>query len=91
VSENTIGIKIDDHFTSITSDVVRVWFKIGDGPDDTASLCVMVRSVGHNNRVQIGMHALICDEVRKAVEAVVARPVLQLWTDIGTRQQGGGE
>lgn len=90
MSEGRILIKLDDEFTSITSDVVRVWFTIGDHPDDTASLCVMVRSVGHNNKVQLGMHVLICKEVRKALEAVVALPALEVWTEIDAAERGEG-
>ena len=70
--ETTIGIKIDDDFTSVTSDVARVWFTLGDRPDDAASVAILVRSVGKNNKVQIGFHQYIHDVVRKAVEAACA-------------------
>ena len=70
--ETTIGIKIDDDFTSVTSDVARVWFTLGDRPDDAASVAILVRSVGKNNKVQIGFHQYIHDAVRKAVEAACA-------------------
>lgn len=82
MSDGQIRISLDDDYTSTTTDVARVWFTLGEGPDDTASLCVMVRSVGRNNKVQKGMHTLMCAEVRKAVEAVVARPVLEVWTEV---------
>ena len=68
----TINLCIEDDATSVTSDVARVWFTLGDRPDDAASVAVLVRSVGKNNKVQIGFHQYIHDVVRKAVEAACA-------------------
>lgn len=78
-----IGVGFDDDFTSITTDVVRVWFTVGDKPDDTASLAVMVRSVGHNNKVQLGMHEIACRAARKAIEEAFAPgQLISVWMTV---------
>lgn len=78
-----IGVRFDDDFTSVTTDVARVWFTVGKKPEDTASLAVMVRSVGHNNKAQLGMHEIACQAVRKAIEAAFAPDhVLGVWTEV---------
>ncbi len=68
-----IRFKIDDNYTSLTTDAVRVWFITGDKPDDTASVVVMIRSVGFNNDVQMGMHEYICKTIRGAIEEMCSR------------------
>ena len=66
----TINLCIEDDATSVTSDVARVWFTLGDQPDDAASVAVLVRSVGKNNKVQIGFHQYIHDVVGKRLSRV---------------------
>lgn len=67
-----MAIRFDDDFTTNTTDVARIWFSAGDQPRDTASIAVMVRSVGHNNAFQEGMHVRACCVIREALEKAFA-------------------
>lgn len=69
-------IRLDDDFTTLTTDVARVWFQLNEEKENTASIGVIVRSVGHNNRAQIGMHELLCREIRRVVEEIVNGPIV---------------
>lgn len=84
-------LRLDDDFTTLTTDVARVWFRLGEEKENTASIGVIVRSVGHNNQAQIGMHEMLCREIRKAVEEIVARPMVSISMPAEAAREKGGD
>lgn len=73
-SPDQLRVRFDDDFQTITTDVARVWFQVGDDPKSAISIAVILRSVGDNNQLQHGLHKRASQVIREALEREFAPP-----------------
>ncbi len=85
-----VRVELDTTDNTITTDAARVWLVLHeDGREETLSVAVMVRSVSNKSPLQLGVHAMVVDAVKKAALAAFAGPTINVWTEAGKAAWAG--